>query len=375
MPETFFYVATLICVAVVGGVVGFKLRLPVGAMLGSMAAVIAFNVLVEPPIVMPTHLQFLLQLAAGPMIGARIVMGNIYALRKAIFPAVLMIVTLIILNIIFGLIIFRFSSMDLATALFATAPGGMMDMAIISMQFDANPAHVALLQLSRLMFIFIFMVPFFRKAIRKMKKSDKANAVQTEVKLTNSMAYSKSTPAEVQAMSGIKKSIRYKYFFITFISGAALGLPLHFIGVPAGAMIGAMIGAAAYNIISNKAYFPPGLRSPIQIIAGIFIGMRLDRTSLFSLYELGIPLLILFATVIAMTVCSAFVMHKIGKLDASTSLLSSTPGGLTEMAMLADDINADSAKVAVLQTARLITVIVLFPTILALLLRLVDWLW
>jgi len=139
---------------------GNKLKLPVGGMLGSMAAVIAFNLIVQPPIFVPVELQVALQLAFGPVIGSRITRGDMVGLKRLALPAVAMLVCMLGINIIFGTIMYRFSTLDLATSLFATAPGGMLDMAIVSADFGANSAYVALLQLSRLMFIFICMIPF-----------------------------------------------------------------------------------------------------------------------------------------------------------------------------------------------------------------------
>jgi len=162
-----------------------------------------------------------------------------------------------------------------------------------------------------------------------------------------------------------------KCFLITALCACGLGLFLRMLNIPAGAIIGAMVGSAAYNILSDNAYFPTSLRLPLQIAAGIFIGMRLDRDSLFAMNEIIVPMIILFVGVAAMTLITSFIMHKLTKLDSFTSLLASTPGGLSEMAMLADDLGVDASKVAVLHMARLMSVIILFPSMLAVVLRII----
>lgn len=368
--ESIFYFVLIIIAAVMGGVIGHKLKLPAGGMLGAMAAVISFNLIVQPPISMPGESQVALQLAFGPVIGSRITKGDMLGLKSLALPAVAMLICMLGMNIFFGTVMYRFSTLDLATALFATAPGGMLDMAIVSADFGANSAYVALLQLSRLMFIFICMIPFYKKAMTKLAGPLHMNQAQTRESLVSEPA---ATPGSL-VPDGLppepsSRKRKAKYFFITALCACCLGIALRMLNVPGGAIMGAMVGSAAYNILSGKAYFPTGLRLPLQILAGIFIGMRLDRESLFAMNEIIIPVIILFAGVVVMTLVTSFVMHKLTRLDSFTSLLASTPGGLSEMAMLADDLGVDAPKVAVLHMARLMSVIIFFPAMLAVVLR------
>jgi len=343
--DGFLYLILALFLATAGGITASKLKLPAGGMLGAMAAVIIFNIVIQPPIILPGAFVPGLQLISGTMIGSRISKKDMLNLKSLAFPAVVMIVTLLLLNIGFGFAMYSLSSLNIPTALFATAPGGMMDMAIISDDLGANSAYVAILQLSRIMFILICMMPFYRKVLIKL--------------VTLKEKTSPTAPKEGKAKPHIK------YFFITFVCAAILGLSLRFLGIPAGAIMGAMLGAAIFNIFTSKGHFPPNLRLPLQIVAGTFIGLRMDRASIFAMNELIIPVLILFVCVILMTTIVAFAMHKITGLDLPTSLMAATPGGLTEMAIMADDLGIDAPKVAVLQMARLMCVIIFFPIMLA----------
>ena len=163
----------------------------------------------------------------------------------------------------------------------------------------------------------------------------------------------------------IIESKRAKRFFATALIGTPAGLILWATGVPAGAIIGSTLGTAGFNVISSGlAYFPKSLMFPLRVMAGIFFGIRLDRESILAMSEIMVPVLILMIGVIIMTCVTSFVVHKITKLDAFTSVLAATPGGLGEMVLLADDLGSDAPKVAVMQIARLITVIITFPAIL-----------
>ena len=143
-----------LAIAAVGGIIGYKLKLPAGAMLGAMIAVIIFNISTEKA-VFPSDLRTVVQLCSGAMIGSGIKKKDVFDLKKIVFPIIIMILCMIVLNVTFGTIMFYLSNLNLATTLFATAPGGMTDMAIISADLGANSAYVALLQLFRLMVIYI----------------------------------------------------------------------------------------------------------------------------------------------------------------------------------------------------------------------------
>ena len=156
-----FFALTLL-VAAAGGIIGYKLKLPVGGMVGSMVAVILLNLVTEKAVFYP-ELRFPLQILGGAMIGSQIGREDLLAMKKIIFPTILLLLSMVVLNITFGTLMYVFSDLDLATALFASAPGGVSDMAIISTDLGANPAYVAIIQLCRLLTIFIFMPPIFRK--------------------------------------------------------------------------------------------------------------------------------------------------------------------------------------------------------------------
>ena len=50
-------------------------------------------------------------------------------------------------------------------------------------------------------------------------------------------------------------------------------------------------------------------------------------------------------------------------MDIITALFASAPGGVTDMALIAEDMGADSTKIAGMHSLRLITVIILFPSL------------
>ena len=58
------------------------------------------------------------------------------------------------------------------------------------------------------------------------------------------------------------------------MAGGYLALRLR---IPAGALTGSMIAAAALNILFNTAYVPPGWKFYTQIATGAYIGAKISR--------------------------------------------------------------------------------------------------
>lgn len=79
--------------------------------------------------------------------------------------------------------------------------------------------------------------------------------------------------------------------------------------------------------------------------------------------DLIIPILIMVVGILMFVFATSFIMHKITGLDYPTCMFASTPGGLQEMSLLSEELGADTVKVAVMQTMRLIFVVSFFPTL------------
>lgn len=351
--DLLFFLLTL-AVAAVGGLIAVKLKVPAGAMVGSMAAVIIFNVVTEKGFFY-TDLRTVLQLISGAFIGCKVGKEDIFALRKVIWPTVILIISMVTLNLFFGAVIAGVSELDVPTALFATTPGGVADMALISEELGANPGYVAILQVFRLLIIFVFCPPIFKKIMNRKygELTRKVNSPENE------------KPKE-------KKPFDLKQFAVLLAVCALCGMLFKVIGVTAGAMIGSMLGGAILTVFTKKVSFPKFIRTALQIFSGAFIGIRMNKESLMHMDDLIIPILIMTVGILMFVFATSFIMHRITGLDYPTCMFASTPGGLQEMSLLSEELGADTVKVAVMQTMRLIFVVSFFPTLNTIICGLLD---
>ena len=111
---------------------------------------------------MPLQMQVIVQIVAGAMIGLRINASTFADLKAIIFPALIMVFSVVIIGFIIGFMLYRFTGMDLATALFASAPGGLTEMTLAADSMGAEAPKVAMLQMLRLTCV-ISLMPFIIK--------------------------------------------------------------------------------------------------------------------------------------------------------------------------------------------------------------------
>ncbi|SHJ53284.1 AbrB family transcriptional regulator [Paramaledivibacter caminithermalis] len=156
-------------IAGAGGYIGIKLRIPAGALIGSMAFVAIYNIYTEQGNI-PTNFKLVAQIVVGGMIGLNFTMETISGLKKLIVPALILVVGLTLFSICLGFIIHRLTGLDLVTSLFSCSPGGLTDMTLISEAYGAQTHKVALLHLIRLITV-ITVLPMAIKLFSQFVKS------------------------------------------------------------------------------------------------------------------------------------------------------------------------------------------------------------
>lgn len=352
MPLFFQLILTL-AIAAFGGWVGLKLRIPAGTLLGALLFTVLFNLIFEQAYV-PKDFRPWLQMLAGILIGSSIQRRDVRELKHLVIPCVVMIVNMIILNLVFGYLVYRFSTLDLITSLLATAPGGMTDMSLIAAELGGEMIPVTILHLVRLLVI-LALLPLIFSRLRRYQQSN-GHMKQTD------------QPEQSEPIINKKKSAGQRQTFInlslTCLAAAAGGILLWQLGVNAGAMIGSMLAVAALNLATNRARSPAILRRVIQTLAGAFIGQSMTRDNLSLMIDLVVPVLIMAVSVVFFLLLISLSLIWLSKLERATCILASAPGGLQELSIIAGDLNADAPKVMVMHTTRLMVVIALFPTLL-----------
>lgn len=123
-----------------------------------MLAAAALNVLLgERSAGLPPGLPFVALTLVGVSIGSTVQRGMLVQAGHLLLPALLILLTFSVFGVVLALLMQRFFGFDLTTALFATAPGGMSNMAILAQEAGGNGFAVALIHMVRVMGIFLLL--------------------------------------------------------------------------------------------------------------------------------------------------------------------------------------------------------------------------
>ncbi|MGE4453956.1 MAG: AbrB family transcriptional regulator [Sphaerochaeta sp.] len=324
-----------------GALVLRRLKVPAGTLIGALLAVMILNSVHSEVIVYPTDLRVFVQILSGLVIGTRFTRSDIKTLRTMVLPIIVLVIVLLSTNLLFAFIMQHFTSLSFMTSFFACAPGGVSDLALVATDFGAVMEHVALLQLFRLVSVIIIFPPL----IRALLKID-------------------GPPAKMaKGKEGSNSVLSIPWFLATTASALTGGLLFYAASIPAGPILGAIVGVAMLNLFSDKATYPQTLKLLVQIAAGSYIGSRITVQTLFEIQVLLLPSVILTIELFFMAFVTAAILHRLCHLDWATSLFSSTPGGIQEMGLISDELGLETPKIVLMHTFRILAVLGVLPLI------------
>ena len=340
--NTINLILTLI-IAILGGYLASKKKIPAAYMLGALFLVAIFNIFFNKAF-LPNYFKFITQVATGTFIGSKFHSEDVKMLKKVIVPGMTMVVLMIAFSFLLSYLMSTFLGIDNLTSFFATAPGGIMDISLIAYDFKANTSQVALLQLIRLISVISF-VPFFTKK-----------------------CYKRNTKEKISFEQEIKSEIKEeKSFLFTIIVGIIGGIVGYFSHLPAGTMSCSMALVAYFNVKTHKAYMPLTLRKIIQSFGGALIGAKVTLSDVIALKDLILPIILIIIGFCLMNVLVGFFLYKTTKFSLSTALLSASPGGMSDISLMAEDLGANGPQVASMQFLRAIFIVGVYPIIIKIL--------
>lgn len=153
MSGTGGVVLTLL-VGVLGGVTARRLRMPGGAILGSLLAVAGLHLLLEELEPLGPGFRTAAQIAIGGVIGSTLTRSPLRAVLAIGKQALLVLVILIGVSIGLALALTELTTFSLETSLFALAPGGASDMTSAALTLDANVGVIAAVHVVRQIVVF-----------------------------------------------------------------------------------------------------------------------------------------------------------------------------------------------------------------------------
>jgi uncharacterized protein len=154
------------------------------------------------------------------------------------------------------------------------------------------------------------------------------------------------------------------------VGGGLVGATLLvLLNIPAGGIVGAVAGSAVASGFRGRPPPPYGVRVVGMVLLGCAAGVRLDTQTLETLLHLIVPVLVAIGLLLLLDVALATLLVRRYSVDPVTALLACAPGGVSEMAILADEANARTGIVIAIHVVRVATVVLVALPLLLVLLR------
>lgn len=321
------------------GLVFKKCKVPGGLMIGAIVGVAALNIATGLAY-MPYEGKLTAQIISGAFIGVGISREELRHFRKLLGPLSILVGCMLILNIAMGFLLYAISDMDLLTCFFAAVPGGMSDTPIIAADMGADGASVALLQFVRLC-AGVGVFPMF-------------------------IQYCGRKEGDVQKEGSMKKvatPYSHKGFALSLVLAAVGGLLGKWSGVPSGALLFSLLFVLVGKQIYDPMVLPTWVRKCAQVLAGAYIGSSVNHDDVLSFASLVVPALVLVGGYFITCIVVGRLLKQLCHFNLKEGMLCATPAGASDMALISADIGVTSADVVVLQIARMLFAIGLFPQI------------
>ncbi len=316
----------------------FERIMPGARLMGPLFAVGLVNIL-GGSLRLASWWEILFSVILGTFFGLRIERELVADFKKLIIPLLLLIFWYIGLTIINGQILLSLSGFDRVTSFLAVIPGGLGEVSIMALDYNADLMAVTSFQVTRLVTI-ILLLPFLARTYAKRREGGKASFTEASEKNDNKMKM---------------------VFLIAFsLAGALLFWKA---GLPAGFLTGSLTFSAVASVLfPEKISKPPEkINNFAQLGMGALIGTTFTRESFLTMIDSYLIVIAVTAITIFSSVMLAYLFSKMFKWDYLTCFLGVVPGGIAPIMIMADQIEIDIGLVAVMQIMRLITAIMIIP--------------
>ena len=231
----------------------------------------------------------------------------------------------------------RFARIDSRTSFFSGVPGGLAEMITLGIAAGADDRKISLAHTTRI-FLVVMTLPLAFRIFGDFDAAARAQAGHGVLDLA---------PLDVAMLTGAA------------IVGYALAKLLR---IPAPQLTGPMFVSAAIHLTGLTAATPPVLVVSIaQVIIGSAVGSRFSGLKLREVARYLMLGAIATVLLLSLTIVYALVLQRLMDVPFGAFVLAFSPGGLTEMSLVALAMHIDTAFVATHHMVRIFIVVALTP--------------
>ena len=149
--------------------------------------------------------------------------------------------------------------------------------------------------------------------------------------------------------------------------GALGGVAFNLLLFPLPWVLGPAFFIAFFALFGNEVLIPQKLRNPFIGIIGIWLGQSFTSSVFLELNEWIISIALLFLYVPFSYLITYLFLHKIRNIGKAESFFISSPGGLLEMVLGAEECGANSKLVGLVHMMRIFLTVFTIPTLILIL--------
>ena len=138
------------------------------------------------------------------------------------------------------------------------------------------------------------------------------------------------------------------------------------LALPAPFLMGPVIVSTLFAILRTGFSVPEKIKQISFILIGISVGSNVTPEALLSISRWPLSILIMILSVITIILLCQIILHNFFGMDKKSSLLASTPGHLSFVLMLGTETKADTTKIAIIQSIRVLALTIITPVIVVL---------
>ncbi len=315
-------------IGIAAGVLAWLAHVPLPWMLGPMIGTTALSVM-GAPLASPNRLRPLMMPVIGVLLGSRVTAEVLASVADWWGVVALLVPFLLVTAGVSYQFYRRVARFDPVTAYYSAMPGGLSDMIIMGGARGGDERHIALAHATRILIVIGTIVLFFGTFLGVAAQRGGANWVGL---------------GAIGAVDGA-----------VLLACAVIGVPMgRLLRLPAGVILGPMLLSGAVHVLNVVEVPPPSLLViAAQIVIGTTVGCRFAGT---AAREVGRDMALGAASSVLMMACAlgfAALAALTVDIDLSQLFLAYSPGGITEMSLLALAMGQDVAFVTVLHVLRL----------------------
>jgi uncharacterized protein len=152
----------------------------------------------------------------------------------------------------------------------------------------------------------------------------------------------------------------------TLAIALAGGLTFAWLELPAGLVSGSVVAVAAAALLGRPVKIPLELTRVCYVIVGILLGTVVTPATLRGVTTWPASIALLMLASIAMMLATSIYLRVVHRWDPLSALMGASPGSMAQVIALSSELGGDLRAIAIVQTVRILLLVVGLPNRLAL---------